>query len=331
MTNYLDFESQISEMDGKIKELRHISDSGSLDIATEIKRLEHKIQRQLEQLYKKLDPWRKVQVARHPDRPRFKSYIDQLITDFQPLCGDRNYGDDHAIIGGMGRFNGRSVMVIGSEKGNDVESRIHHNFGMARPEGYRKAMRLMQLAQQFNLPVISFVDTPGAYPGVGAEERGQAEAIARSIATCLSIRVPIISLIVGEGGSGGAIAIATGDRVAMLEHSIYSVISPEGCASILWRGGGDHVKAAAEALKLTAQDLKSLELIDHIIEEPLGGAHRFPKHVIKLAGEFIQSALDTLNEVDADSLITMREEKYLAMGRLKTDPPASRLSTAKSA
>ena len=315
MTNYLDFEQSIAEMDGKIKELRHISDSGEVDIATEIDRLETKMNRQLAQLYNKLDPWRKVQVARHQDRPRFLAYCKQLIQEFEPLCGDRNYSDDHAILGGVGRFKGRSVVVIGHEKGHDVESRLHHNFGMARPEGYRKATRLMEFATQFDLPIISFVDTPGAYPGVGAEERGQAEAIAQAIRSCLNVPVPLISIIVGEGGSGGAIALAAGDQVAMLEHAIYSVISPEGCASILWRDGGAHIKSAAEALRLTAQDLKALEVIDAIIEEPAGGAHRHPHEVIEKSGQFITESLAKLDKLSADELLRQREEKYLAMGR----------------
>ena len=315
MTSYLDFEQPIAKMEGQIKDLKHLSDDDGLNIAEEIERLEAKVQRELQQIYKKLDPWRKVQIARHPDRPRFHAYCKQLIKDFEPLCGDRNYGDDHAILGGIGRFNDRPVMVIGQEKGVDVESRLKHNFGMARPEGYRKAIRLMQLAQQFSMPIFSFVDTPGAYPGVGAEERGQAEAIAKSIAQCLQVQVPMISIIMGEGGSGGAIALAAGDRTAMLEHSVYSVISPEGCASILWRGGGNHVKQAAESLKITAQDLKNLGIIDHIIAEPVGGAHRHHHHVIKATGDYLAQSLQALDKHSLTDLLQAREDKYLAMGR----------------
>ncbi len=317
MTTYLDFEQQIAEMDSKIQELRHISDEGEMNIAEEINRLETKIQKNLGLIYKKLDPWRKVQVARHPDRPRFKAYCKALITDYEPLSGDRNYGDDNAILGGLGRFMGQAVVVFGHEKGNDVQTRLHHNFGMARPEGYRKAIRLMDLAARFQLPVISFVDTPGAYPGVGAEERGQAEAIARSIERCLTLPVPMVSIIVGEGGSGGAIALAAADEVAMLEHSIYSVISPEGCSSILWRGeGAQYVKTAAESLKLTAQDLKSLKVIDEILDEPMGGAHRNPNIMVHKVGSYIQESLKRISLMESGKRLQLREDKYLAMGRI---------------
>src|SRR6202047_3311994 len=273
MRHFLDFERPIAELEGKIDELRHLSTDSGLNIAEEVGRLEAQASRLLRQSYARLTPWQKVQVARHPDRPHSSSYIAALITDFVTLAGDRVFGEDAAIIGGIGRFRGRSVLVLGTEKGADTESRVTHNFGMARPEGYRKARRLMRLAERFGLPVLTFVDTAGAYPGIDAEARGQAEAIARSIEACLKIRVPLVAAIIGEGGSGGAIALAAGNRVLMLEHAVYSVISPEGCASILWRSA-EQAKEAAEALKLTADDLLKLGIIDEVVVEPLGGAHR---------------------------------------------------------
>ena len=319
MQHYLDFEQPIAELEGKIRELRHLDDHGGVNIAEEISRLENKVTRQIKQVYRKLDPWRKVQVARHPERPHFQFYCSKLITDYQPLSGDRAFQDDQAILGGIGRFRGQPVVVIGHEKGHDITTRLTHNFGMARPEGYRKAIRLMQLAGRFHLPVIAFVDTPGAYPGIGAEERGQAEAIARSIETCLSLPVPLLSIITGEGGSGGAIALAAGDRVAMLEHSIYSVISPEGCASILWRDP-DQAKVAAEAMQLTAQQLLKLGAIDQVIDEPPGGAHRTPDQAAELLGDWIAGSLaefpsGILSQDDKKKLIAARQDKFLAIGR----------------
>ena len=312
--NFLDFEKPIAELEGKIEELRHLSDSDEINIAEEINRLQVKVDKLLRTTYSKLSPWQKAQVARHPDRPHTSDYINRLITDFTPLAGDRAFAEDKAIIGGLGRFRGRSVMVIGHEKGNDTESRLKHNFGMAKPEGYRKARRLMKMADQFKIPVLTLVDTAGAFPGVEAEARGQAEAIARSIETCLDIRVPLISVIIGEGGSGGAIALATGNTVLMLEHSIYSVISPEGCASILWRTN-DAAKDAAEALKLTAEDLKRLKLIDTVVPEPLGGAHRDHAAAIAAVGDAVQAALAPLVLLDPGVLRTRRWEKYTEMGR----------------
>ena len=310
----LDFEKPILELEGKIAELRHMtSDDAGVNIAEEVSRMENKIQRLLTQTYGKLTPAQIVQVARHPERPHLKDYIAELITDFTPLAGDRNFGEDHAIVGGLGRFNDRPCVIMGQEKGSDTESRIKHNFGMARPEGYRKAQRLMHMAEQFNLPVLSLVDTAGAYPGVGAEERGQSEAIAKSIETCLRLTTPLISVVIGEGGSGGAIAIAAANSVMMLEHSIYSVISPEGCASILWRSAS-MAKEAATALKLTAQDLKRLGLIDTIIKEPLGGAHRNKQETIQSVGKEIQLKVEKLSQKTADVLIKERQEKFLDMG-----------------
>jgi acetyl-CoA carboxylase carboxyl transferase subunit alpha len=268
----------------------------------------------LNRLFRKLDPWQKTQVARHPDRPHFKDYVSELIEDFQPLAGDRGFADDHAIQCGMGRFRGKSVMILGHEKGNDTQSRLHHNFGMARPEGYRKSVRIMQLAERYNLPLITLVDTAGAYPGIGAEERGQAEAIARSTEACLNLKVPMISVIIGEGGSGGAIAIAAANRVFMLEHSIYSVISPEGAASILWRDA-TRAKEAATNMKITAQDLERLGIIDGVIPEPVGGAHRGREAVLKSAGDVIEQALGDLSEKSGDDLQRERREKFLAIGR----------------
>ena len=313
--NFLDFEKPIAELEGKIEELRHLSDSDEINIAEEINRLQVKVDKLLRTTYSKLSPWQKAQVARHPDRPHTSDYINRLITDFTPLAGDRAFAEDKAIIGGLGRFRGRSVMVIGHEKGNDTESRLKHNFGMAKPEGYRKARRLMKMADQFKIPVLTLVDTAGAFPGVEAEARGQAEAIARSIETCLDIRVPLISVIIGKGGSGGAIALATGNTVLMLEHSIYSVISPEGCASILWRSG-DAAKDAAEALRLTAQDLHKMGVIDDIIAEPLGGAHRSPDVAMDALADKIEASLKVQSLTEGGILRARRRDKYLDMGKL---------------
>ena len=310
---FLDFEKPIAELEGKIEELRHLSDDGEISIVDEVERLQTRVDRQLSQTYSKLTPWQKVQVARHPNRPHCVDYVKGLITDFTRLAGDRGYAEDNAIIGGLGRFEGQSVVVIGQEKGNDTETRVKHNFGMARPEGYRKAQRLMHLADRFGLPVITFVDTAGAYPGIGAEERGQAQAIARSIEVCLELQVPIVSLVIGEGGSGGAIAIAAANCVLMLEHSVYSVISPEGCASILWRDGG-HATDAANALKLTAQDLLQLGVIDDVISEPVGAAHRDGDAAIKAAGEAIRGCLAGLAGLNGPALRQQRRDKFLKMG-----------------
>lgn len=314
MPNYLDFEKPIAELEGKIEELRHLDTNGDVNIAEEVAKLQIKADRLLTQTYDKLTPWQKVLVARHQGRPHTVDFIARLITDFTPLAGDRAFSEDVAIVGGLGRFRRRTVMVIGNEKGSDTESRVHRNFGMARPEGYRKARRLMELADHFHLPVITLVDTAGAYPGIGAEERGQSEAIARSIEACLNLRVPIISAIIGEGGSGGAIALAGADRVLMLEHAIYSVISPEGCASILWRSG-DEAQQAAEALRLTAQDLMKLGIIDRIIEEPLGGAHRHRDNAIDRLGDAIGEALDEVIGIEGGALRAQRREKFLDMGK----------------
>ena len=310
-----EFEKPIAELEGKILELRNMTSSKDFSISEEISRLETKAEKLKMSTYGKLTAAQKVQVARHPERPHFCDYIKGMITDFTPLAGDRCFGEDDALVGGLGRFNGRSVVVMGQEKGNDTTSRIKHNFGMARPEGYRKAIRLMDMASQFQLPVITLVDTAGAYPGVDAEARGQAEAIAQSIDSCLRLRTPIISVIIGEGGSGGAIAIATADRVYMLEHSIYSVISPEGCASILWRSAQQAEEAAA-ALKLTAQDLLSLKLIDAIIPEPLGGAHRQKDEAIAMVSQKIEKGLNELSPWDSERLFKRRRQKFLSMGRV---------------
>lgn len=310
----LDFEQPIAELEAKIEELRRLTSAGDMNIAEEVSRLEKKIERLLKENYAKLSPAQKVQVARHPNRPHAQDYIDALITDYQPLAGDRHFAEDRAIVGGIGRFRGQAVVVMGQERGHDTETRVKHNFGMARPEGYRKAQRLMALADRFGLPIITLVDTAGAYPGVGAEERGQAEAIAKSIESCLRAEVPIVTVVIGEGGSGGAIAIATGDRIFMLEHSIYSVISPEGCASILWRSAANAVDAA-QALKLTAQDLKQLGVIDDVIEEPTGGAHRSRKEIIERVGNVIETALNDLSSRNAAALKQERRQKFLAMGQ----------------
>jgi acetyl-CoA carboxylase carboxyl transferase subunit alpha len=313
MRHFLEFEKPLAELEGKIEELRHLADGGDLNIADEVERLESKVDRLLRQTYAKLSPWQKVQLARHPERPHGSDYIAGLITEFTPLAGDRAFAEDRAIIGGLGRFRGRAVVVLAHEKGADTEARVKHNFGMAKPEGYRKAIRLMQLAQRFGLPVVSFVDTAGAYPGIEAEERGQAEAIARSIEACLKIEVPMVATVIGEGGSGGAIAIAAGNKVLMLEHAVYSVISPEGCASILWRSAGN-AQDAAEALKLTAQDLMKLGIIDQIVTEPLGGAHRDKMVTITAVGNAIENALTPLLALDGAALRKQRREKFLAMG-----------------
>jgi acetyl-CoA carboxylase carboxyl transferase subunit alpha len=313
MRHFLEFEKPLAELEGKIEELRHLADGGDLNIADEVERLENKVDRLLRQTYAKLSPWQKVQLARHPERPHGSDYIAGLIAEFTPLACDRAFAEDRAIIGGLGRFRGRAVVVLAHEKGADTEARVKHNFGMAKPEGYRKAIRLMHLAQRFGLPVLSFVDTAGAYPGIEAEERGQAEAIARSIEACLQIEVPMVATVIGEGGSGGAIAIAAGNKVLMLEHSVYSVISPEGCASILWRSAGN-AQDAAEALKLTAQDLLKLGIIDQIVSEPLGGAHRDKAATIEAVGNAIESALNPLLALDRLALRKQRREKFLAMG-----------------
>ncbi len=313
---YLDFEKQIAELEGKVQELRQLATQDtSMDITDDVQRLETKSATLLRETYSKLNPWQKTQVARHPRRPHFKDYIGHLFEDFTPLAGDRYFGQDEAIQGGLARFKGRSVVVMGHEKGADTEARLKHNFGMAMPEGYRKAVRLMDMAERFELPVISLVDTAGAYPGVSAEERGQAEAIARSTEKCLTLGTPMVSLIIGEGGSGGAIAIATANKVFMLEHSIYAVISPEGCASILWHDSAK-AKDAASAMKLTAQDLLEHKIIDGIIDEPIGGAHRGPGHVMDEAGDAIEEALVELSELSADELRRQRQDKFLAMGRI---------------
>ncbi|HMA52487.1 MAG TPA: acetyl-CoA carboxylase carboxyltransferase subunit alpha [Magnetospirillaceae bacterium] len=313
--HFLDFEKPIAELESKIEELRHLSDSDGINIAEEINRLQVKLDRLLTSTYGKLTPWQKAQVARHPERPHASNYIEKLISDFIPLAGDRAFADDQAIIGGLGRLGERTVMVLGIEKGHDTESRLKHNFGMAKPEGYRKARRLMELADHFGVPVITLVDTSGAYPGVDAEARGQAEAIARAVETCLDIQVPLITVIIGEGGSGGAIALAAGNSIIMLEHAIYSVISPEGCAGILWRSG-DNAKDAAEALKLTAQDLLRLNVIDTILPEPLGGAHRQPDQTIAALGRHLTDTLTTLDRWDGAQLRARRREKFLEMGKV---------------
>ncbi|SHJ00717.1 acetyl-CoA carboxylase carboxyltransferase subunit alpha [Aureimonas altamirensis] len=315
MHNYLDFEKPVADLDSQILELKRISnDEGSLDVGDDIARLEKRSQDALLDLYRKLSPWQKTQVARHPDRPHCLDYVNALITDFTPLAGDRYFAEDLAIISGFGRFDGQPVAVIGQEKGSDTQTRLKHNFGMARPEGYRKAVRLMDLAERFGVPVLTLVDTAGAYPGIGAEERGQAEAIARSTETCLNLKVPLVSLVIGEGGSGGAIAIAAANRVLMLEHAIYSVISPEAGASILWRDA-TRAKDVAQAMKITAQDLKGFGIIDEIIEEPIGGAHRDKDATIQRAGAAIRNAFASLAGLDGDELRRERRQKFLTMGR----------------
>jgi acetyl-CoA carboxylase carboxyl transferase subunit alpha len=314
MQNYLDFEKGLAEIEGKAEELRTLArKNAEMNVEDEAVALDKKAASLLDELYRGLDPWRKTLVARHPDRPHCKDYIEGLFGEWTPLAGDRTFGDDHAVMGGLARFNDRPVVVIGHEKGNDTKSRIERNFGMARPEGYRKAIRLMDLADRFGLPVITLVDTPGAYPGKGAEERGQAEAIARATEKCLRIGVPLVSVIIGEGGSGGAVAFATADRIAMLEHSIYSVISPEGCASILWKDA-EKMKEAAEALRLTAQDLMTLGVIDRIVPEPRGGAQRDKPAAIAAVGEAIAAMMSELDGKKPDALRKARRRKFLEMG-----------------
>ncbi|MBA4118025.1 MAG: acetyl-CoA carboxylase carboxyl transferase subunit alpha [Candidatus Puniceispirillum sp.] len=310
----LDFEKPIAELESRLRELQHLSSDGALNITQEVAKLEGKVQKLIAQTYDKLSPWQKVLVARHPDRPHLADYLEALIEDFIPLAGDRLFGEDKALIGGLGTFRGRRVVVMGHEKGSDTEARIKHNFGMPRPEGYRKAARLMRLADQFKLPIITFVDTAGAHPGLEAEERGQSEAIARCIETLLEVKVPVLSVITGEGGSGGAIAIAVANEVFMLEHAVYSVISPEGCASILWRTAEKKEEAAA-AQKLTAQDLKGLDVIDAIIPEPLGGAHRSPQSAIKAVGDALEKSLAAYGSSKAQDLAHKRQEKFLRMGQ----------------
>ena len=313
MQNFLEFERPIAELESKIEELRHLPTAPDINITDEVAILEAKASRLLKQTYAKLTAWQKVQVARHPDRPHFLDYAEALFTDFTPLAGDRSFAEDRAIVGGLARFRGRSVVVMGTEKGHEVESRVRHNFGMARPEGYRKAVRLFEMAERFRLPVITLVDTAGAWPGIDAEARGQAEAIARSIEASLKLTVPLVATIIGEGGSGGAVALATGNAVLMLEHSIYSVISPEGCASILWRSG-DQAAVAAEALRLTAQDLLKLGVIDRIVPEPVGGAHRERAAAIAVLGDALQETLKPLLELAPADLKRQRRAKFLAMG-----------------
>ncbi|WP_029058659.1 acetyl-CoA carboxylase carboxyltransferase subunit alpha [Stappia stellulata] len=315
MHSFLEFEKPVADLQGKVHELRAVAETGeTVEVSDEIERLEKKAEQALRDLYSRLTPWQKTLVARHPDRPHALDYVAGLLEDFTPLAGDRNYAEDAAIIAGIGRFRGRSVAVLGQEKGADTQSRLKHNFGMARPEGYRKAVRIMQMAERFALPLISFVDTAGAYPGIGAEERGQAEAIARSTDAGLGLGVPNIALIIGEGGSGGAIAIATANHVAMLEHAIYSVISPEAGASILWRDSA-RAQDAATNMKITAQDLMQLKVIDEIVEEPLGGAHRAREIVVDRAGKAIDTALARLESMDAAALRAERRKKFLAIGR----------------
>ncbi len=314
MTQYLDFEKPLAEIEGKAEELRAMARTNEeMDVADEAAALDAKAAKLLEDLYKDLTPWRKCQVARHPERPHCRDYIDALFTEFTPLAGDRNFADDLAVMGGLARFEDKPVMVIGHEKGHDTKSRIERNFGMARPEGYRKAVRLMNLADRFNLPVVTLVDTAGAYPGKGAEERGQSEAIARSTEACLQIGVPLVSVIIGEGGSGGAVAFATANRLAMLEHAVYSVISPEGCASILWKDA-EKMREAAEALRLTAQDLVNLGVVDSIIPEPKGGAHRDPIAAFASVRNTIREMLKDLEGQDRTTLVRNRRDKFLSMG-----------------
>lgn len=317
MQTYLDFEKGVADLEGKVRELRVLAEQDeTLDIEEEAARLTTKAQSTLQALYENLSPWQKCQVARHPDRPHTSDYISGLIAEFTPLAGDRGFGEDHAVLSGIGRLNGQPIMVLGQEKGCDTRTRLKHNFGMARPEGYRKAIRLMEMASRFGLPVVTFIDTPGAYPGKGAEERGQSEAIARCTDMCLQLGVPLVSVIIGEGGSGGAVAFATANQVIMLQHSVYSVISPEGCASILWKDA-DKAKDAAAALRLTAQDLKALRVIDAIIEEPLGGAHRDKQAVIAQVGQGVTTALAELTTLTSQELRQQRRQKFLEMGQHK--------------
>ena len=313
MISYLEFEKPIAALEARIAELRQTAEQGDVDISSEIRRLELKSADLLASTYKALTPWQKTQVARHPMRPHFCDFVAQMFTDFMPLGGDRYYGDDQAIIGGFATLNGRRVVLIGHEKGNDAQSRIKHNFGMGKPEGYRKAIRLMELAGRFGLPVVTLVDTSGAFPGIEAEERGQAEAIARSTEACLALPVPMVAVIVGEGGSGGAVALASAERVLMLEHAVYSVISPEGCASILWRTN-EKASEAAEAMKVTAQDLLGLAVIDRIVKEPVGGAHRDPALAMEALAKAIGEELDALGKLSVDKLRSQREERFLRIG-----------------
>ena len=315
MTSYLDFEKPIAALEARILELRDTADEGSLDIQTEIEKLQAKSAKMLTDTYSKLSPWQKTQVARHPERPHFKDFTAGLFDEFIPLGGDRNFGDDQAILGGFARMGDRRFVVIGHEKGDDTESRLRHNFGMGKPEGYRKAIRLMDMADRFSLPVLTLVDTSGAFPGVSAEERGQAEAIARSTEKCLSLGVPMVAIIVGEGGSGGAVALAAAERVLMFEHAVYSVISPEGCASILWRTG-DKADVAADAMQITAQNLKKLGVIDRIIEEPVGGAHRNQALAIASLSQAIEEEFEQLAKFDREELRLLRREKFLEIGAL---------------
>ena len=315
MASFLDFEKPIADLQNRIDELRETAADGSVDIAAEIARLQAKSDKLLKDTFAKLTPWQKTQVARHPERPHFKDYVAGLFEEFVPLAGDRAFADDQAILGGFATFRGRRIMVLGHEKGSDTASRLRHNFGMGKPEGYRKAIRLVELADRFGLPVVTLVDTSGAFPGIQAEERGQAEAIARSTEACLAAGVPVVSAIVGEGGSGGAVALAAGNRVLMFEHAVYSVISPEGCASILWRTA-DKAAEAAEAMRVTAQDLKSFGIIDTIVAEPLGGAHRDPSQAIAALGDVVASSLHDLDGLAPAALRSDRRDKFLAMGRL---------------
>ena len=314
MRTYLDFEKEIADLEGKVEELKHMAVTADVNIVSEIETLQAKATQKISSIYSNLGAWQTVKVARHPDRPHFKDYVQGMISDFTPLAGDRRFGEDEALIAGFGRFRGRSVAIMGQEKGFDTESRMKHNFGSARPEGYRKAQRVMEMAERFGMPVLSLIDTAGAYPGVGAEERGQAEAIAKGIETGLRIKTPFLSVVIGEGGSGGAIAIATADKVYMLENSIYSVISPEGCASILWRSG-DFSQSAAEALKLTAKDLLELGVIDKIIAEPLGGAQRGKEQAILNVADTLSDGLVELDAMCVEELVIARGEKFLSIGR----------------
>lgn len=319
MRNYLDFETPIADLEGKIEALRAMEDGDEVNVGEEIGRLQSKADQLLKETYSKLTRWQKSQVARHATRPHFSDYVRLLVEDFTPLAGDRRFGEDKAIIGGPARFRGRSIVLIGHEKGSDTKSRVEHNFGSANPEGYRKATRLMDMAERFNLPVVTLVDTQGAYPGRGAEERGQAEAIATCTQKCLSLATPLISVIVGEGGSGGAVALASANKILMLEHSVYSVISPEGCASILWNNtedkGASKVSDAAEAMRISAQDLLKLGVIDSIIEEPIGGAHRDVELVAERLGDAVEQAIHDFDDMSADEIKKARREKFLAMGR----------------
>ena len=314
MRHFLDFEKPVAELEIAIEELSRTQEPGGINIAEEVERLADKVDKQLRLIYGKLTAWQKTQVARHPERPHALHYIRGLLTEYTPLAGDRAFAEDSAVVGGLGRFRGRAVVVLGTERGSDTETRVRHNFGMARPEGYRKARRLVALAGRFGLPLLTFVDTAGAFPGIDAEARGQAEAIARSIEACLDAPVPVVATVIGEGGSGGAIALAAGDRVLMLEHSVYSVISPEGCASILWRDAAQ-ASLAAEALRMTAADLLALRLVDQVVPEPVGGAHRAPAEAVAAVGDAVWAALDPLLQLDPATLRARRREKFLAMGR----------------